>query len=138
MLHPLLVFVGGGLGCLSRYLIAIGIARVWPASPATAEGAEPLPGVHTGATLAVNVIGCLLIGLAWGRLGFGMREEARLLLIVGFLGGFTTFSAIGWETVTLLSRGHTAHAAAYVAATLVLGMAGVWIGHWLGGGLAAG
>lgn len=138
MMHPILVFLGGGLGCVSRYLLAIGIARIWPASPAPAEGGEPLPGVHTGATLLVNVLGCVLIGLVWGKLGVGMREETRLLLIVGFLGGFTTFSAIGWESVTLLNRGHPAHAALYIALTLVLGLAGVWFGHGLGSRIAAG
>jgi CrcB protein len=138
MLHPLLVFVGGGLGCVSRYAVGVGIARFWPASPTTGAADPPLKGVHTGATLAVNVIGCVLIGLVWGRLGAQMREETRLLLVVGFLGGFTTFSAIGWETVTLLTRGHAAHAGAYVAATLLLGTAGAWAGHAVGLRLAGG
>lgn len=139
MLHALLVFVGGGLGSLSRYLVGLGLAR-WvspqgvPAAvqSTTVEGADALPPVHPGATLLVNVVGCFLIGLVWGRLGVGMREETRLLLIVGFLGGFTTFSAVGWETFALLGRGQHAHAALTITGTIGLGLAGVWAGHTLG------
>ncbi len=61
-----------------------------------------------------------------------MRDEVRLLLISGFLGGFTTFSAIGWELFSLLSRGQHALAGGYVAATLVFGLVFVWIGHRIG------
>lgn len=127
MWHALLVFAGGGLGCLARYGVGIGVTRLWPPRPDA-----PVPHLALVATLGVNVLGCLLIGLVWGRLGVTMRDETRLLLVTGFLGGFTTFSAVGWETFSLLNRGQHALAGGYVAATLVLGLIFVWIGHRLG------
>lgn len=134
MHHALLVFLGGGLGSLSRYLVSLGVVRMLgPTAPINAHEA---PAIHTApfllATMTVNVVGCLLIGLAWGRLGLGMREEARLLLIVGFLGGFTTFSAIGWEGFALLVRGQPATAGLYILLTVAIGLAAVWLGHTLG------
>ena len=57
-----------------------------------------------------------------------LNGPARLLLVTGLLGGFTTFSAFGLETVLMLRRGDTALAAAYVVASLVLGLIAVWIG----------
>lgn len=131
-MHPmLLVFLGGGAGSLCRYLVALGALRL-AARPAPA-GARSVPWEALSGTLAVNLIGCLLIGLAWGRFGPVMREELRLALVVGFLGGFTTFSALGWETLTLTERGHPALAVAYAAASLLLGWTLAWIGHRIGG-----
>ena len=136
MYHALLVFVGGGLGSVARYLVTLGVVGM------TARPAEPgegvLPVVPVWGTLAVNVIGCLLIGLAWGRLGITMRDETRLLLITGFLGGFTTFSAIGWESFGLFSRGQTLACAGYLASTLVFGLASVWLGHRIGATMISG
>jgi CrcB protein len=127
MWHALLVFVGGGLGCLARWGVGVGASRLWPPRP----GAEP-PHLPLAATLGVNLLGCLLIGLAWGRLGVTMRDEVRVVLVTGFLGGFTTFSAIGWESFSLINRGQHALAGGYIAATLVLGLLFVWIGHRIG------
>lgn len=126
MWHAVLVFIGGGLGCLARYGVSAGLDRVRPPRGLSAAHA-PL-----AATLAVNAAGCLLIGLVWGRLGVTMRDEVRLLLVTGFLGGFTTFSAVGWESFGLLERGHHALAGGYIAATIVLGLLSVWIGHRIG------
>ncbi len=134
MLKLLLVFLGGGVGSLARNGDGLAVARVIPATHDHPRWGS----IHLAGTLAANVLGCLLIGLAWGRLGIAMREETRLLLITGFLGGFTTFSAIGWETLNLVGRGRPLGAAAYVAATLALGFAAVWIGFAFGKDLAAG
>ena len=81
-------------------------------------------------TLAVNVLGCALIGVfaAFAEAIPSLNGPARLLLVTGLLGGFTTFSAFGLETVLMLRRGDTALAAAYVVASLVLGLIAVWIG----------
>ena len=128
MMKVLLVFVGGGLGSVGRYLAGLGLVRVLPPTDHHPRWGS----VHVAGTIAVNIVGCLLIGLVWGRLGPALREEWRLLLIVGFLGGFTTYSAVGWETLNLAGRGHPAQAAAYVAATIVLGLVAVWLGHSLG------
>lgn len=84
-------------------------------------------------TLAVNIAGSLLMGaligwLARGTLAEQTAESARLLLGVGVLGGFTTFSAFSGELVTMLHRGQPGLAAGYVAASVIAGAAAVVIG----------
>jgi CrcB protein len=82
-------------------------------------------------TLSVNILGSLAIGALVGamvELG-DLSERMRLLLVVGVLGGFTTFSAFSNETFALVREGQTAMAAAYVAATLAAGLAAVWAGY---------
>lgn len=89
----LLVALGGGVGSAARYLTSLAAARAFGAT-------FPL------GTLAVNLTGCLLIGVA-----FGLSERAlvgpssRLLLMSGFLGGFTTFSTYALESVALYQDG---------------------------------
>lgn len=84
-------------------------------------------------TLAVNLIGCLVIGflsqLADSRGVF--TTESRTFIFIGILGGFTTFSAFGNETMNLWRDGQNALAAANIAAHLVLGLGAVWIGRAL-------
>ena len=82
-------------------------------------------------TLSVNILGSLAVGALVGAMvGMGdLSERTRLLLVVGVLGGFTTFSALSNETFALVRGGHAAMAAAYVAATLVAGLASVWAGY---------
>lgn len=88
-------------------------------------------------TLAVNVSGCFVIGvlatLAERHGWFG--REARLLLITGFLGSYTTFSAFGWETYGLARGDEVVRAAAYVLASVAVGLAAVWAGASLARGL---
>lgn len=86
------------------------------------------------ATLSVNVLGCLLIGIAAGvgEARGVLLGEARLLAVVGFLGGFTTYSAFGLETFELLRRGAIAVVAAQLGSHLLLGIAAVACGHALG------
>lgn len=84
-------------------------------------------------TLAVNIAGSLVMGvlvgwLARGTLAEETAESARLLIGVGLLGGFTTFSAFSAELVTMLHRGQAGLAAGYAAASLVAGMAAIIIG----------
>ncbi|MEM9373658.1 MAG: CrcB family protein [Planctomycetota bacterium] len=128
MRNLLLVFLGGGLGSAARYAVALAIARAIPPS----ETHPRWGSVHLTATLAANAIGCLLIGFAWGRMGIGVREEHRLLLIVGFLGGFTTLSSVGWETVSLIGRSQIGLAAGYILVTVALALLATWLGHTLG------
>lgn len=116
----LLVGIGGGLGAIARFGMGIAIVR-W---------------LGTGfpwATLAINVIGCLLIGMALGGgpgpAGF-LSRELRLLGVIGFLGAFTTFSTFGYETLSLLQGGKPMLAASYVLASLVLGLGAVGLGIW--------
>lgn len=117
-MNPLLVFVGGGIGAVLRY----GVGR------ATALGGLGAP----LATLAVNIIGCLTMGLLAGWFASrGGSEPARLFLLTGVLGGFTTFSAFGLDALTLWQRGPPGPAAAYVAASVILSLAAVALGFTL-------
>jgi len=117
----LLVGSGGFLGSVLRYL----------ASGAVQSAARSAS--FPWGTLAVNATGCLAIGflshLAEERGVLG--EEQRLLLVTGFLGGYTTFSAYGNETFLLLREGETALAAANALGQVALGLAAVWAGRVL-------
>ena len=118
MMHSLLVALGGAAGALARWkLSGIILHR-------TVDWRFP------AATFAVNVIGCLvagvLVGLVTRREWFS--ADARLFLFTGLLGGFTTFSAFGVETVYLLRRGEHAVALAYVLLSVVCSVAGLALG----------
>ncbi len=107
-----LVFVGGALGTGARY----GLSRLVP----------PLAGVPV-ATLLINVVGALVLGLLLGRLARagsdeGWRRDLRLGAGTGVLGGFTTYSALATDTASLLAAGHPAPAVGYAVGTLVLGL----------------
>lgn len=113
------VTVAGGLGSLARYALSLALASRsarWP-----------------WATLAVNVVGALAIGvvvaLAAARPD---SERVRVVVATGFLGGFTTFSTLALESVQLLDRRAWGTAAAYVAITIVVGFAACAAGLWLG------
>lgn len=88
-------------------------------------------------TLAINLLGCLLVGMlaAWSapRSGGepGLNATGRLLLITGFCGGFTTFSAFGFETLYLLRRHAAGIAALNVGLSVFGGVVGVWLGWTL-------
>lgn len=109
--------VGGGVGSVLRYAVA-----GWVQKP----GGVSFP----AGTLAVNVVGCLLIGFLAVSLSGPVlvREEVRLALLVGVLGGFTTFSSFAWETIALASERQAALAALNVLASNVLGFAAAWCG----------
>ncbi len=102
-MSALLVFIGGGLGALLRYLAAL-----------TVSG--PL------ATLAVNVAGSFAIGLLAAAVP-AQAGQLRLFLLTGLLGGFTTFSAFSLDTIAFYQRGDVAHAAAYVLASVFVSLA---------------
>ena len=110
--------------------------RSGPARATAFRGAIPVAD-WPWATLTVNVVGCFAVG--WGTValvGGGTPthevEPWRLLCLTGFLGGFTTYSAFGLETVTLLQRGAVGSALGVVMAHLLLGLAAVWVGMRLG------
>jgi CrcB protein len=108
-----LVAAGGALGAAARFLAAAGVARLC---------GDRFP----WGTLAVNVTGCLAIGLLMGALQG--REGWRLLLVTGFLGAYTTFSAFGGETVDLLRRDEWGRAGLYVLGSVAAGLAAVRVG----------
>lgn len=126
VMSSLYVAAGGGLGAWLRYLVG----RLWGASGGTA--AFPF------ATLTVNVLGSFAMGLLAGWLArFGTHGESwRLLLGVGLLGGFTTFSAFSLELVNMINRGAWGSAGSYVALSLVGGIAGLLAGLAVVRGLA--
>jgi fluoride exporter len=126
-----LIFVGGGLGSVLRYLAGVQAARSFGAFTA-AEG-------WPWGTFAVNVIGCCAIGLLFRLLPIPVDgpANARLLLMTGLLGGFTTFSAFSLETAQLFMRGDAKAAALYVAASIGCCMAGVALGLGIGKAIAA-
>jgi CrcB protein len=113
-----LVALGGSLGAVSRY--GVGLAAAALVGGPTVLG-----------TLAVNLLGCFGIGLAWGWIEAGQVAPGFApLLLTGFLGAFTTFSTFGFETFALVRGGEALWAAAYVGASVCLGLAAVWAG-WL-------
>ncbi|GAB2628765.1 fluoride efflux transporter CrcB [Novilysobacter erysipheiresistens] len=114
----LLVGVGGFIGSIARYKLG-GLVLQLAAQQRFPYG-----------TFAVNVLGCLVMGLL---AGVAARYEVfgpgtRLLLFTGVLGGFTTFSAFGLEATQLVRRGDFWIAALYAGSSVVLGIAAVWVG----------
>ncbi len=115
-----LVGLAGALGAMSRYAVGL--------------GAERWLGTHFAfGTLAVNVVGCLALGflLEMERGTDLISHPARLLLAVGFLGAFTTFSTFGYETLRYFQSGAGGLGLLNVSANLVLGLGAVWLGFWL-------
>ena len=113
----LLVGAGGALGSIARYAVSLLFAHFAICS-------------HW-ATLAVNVIGSLLIGIAIPMLSNG----AHLIAVVGFCGGFTTFSTFSSQAVQLFQAGERLAATAYVAVSLVVSIAMVLLGMYVAGRL---
>ena len=117
----MLVALGGAAGSVARYLVS-------RALNGTVLAAFPL------GTLAANVLGCLVIGLVCGLAdgdGPHVGADLKLLLTVGFCGGFTTFSTFMNESLTLVKTGDAVLAALYAGASLALGMAAVVGGYQL-------
>ena|SRR5919206_1912062 len=121
MLRISLIGLAGLAGTLCRYFVAGAVERRY-------GGAFP------AGTLAVNLLGCLLAGLLFyaAEVRYAFGETARAALFVGLLGGFTTFSAYGLQTFTLLRGGEVAYAAANVLASNLLGLLSVCGGYGLG------
>lgn len=118
MAKLLLVALGGAFGSAMRYLCAEWAQRL---------GGGPFP----YGTLAVNVIGCLCIGVL-GALFAGPhapKEAWRLALVVGVLGGFTTFSAFGLDVFLLAEKGKMPVASAYFLLTNGLCLMAVWAAY---------
>jgi fluoride exporter len=114
----LLVGAGGALGAMGRYGTGVLLGRVW-------QGSFPL------GTLAVNILGSLLMGLFIGSMARFTplwQGDARLFFAVGLLGGFTTFSAFSLEVVLLAERGEMVQAGLYVAASVVASVLALMIG----------
>jgi len=115
MLHFLLVFIGGGLGSVSRWGLSLALQPLLPRFPC--------------ATLAANGLACFIMGILMGhQLATGVIEQRRLLLAVGFCGGFSTFSTFTAETLTLWQTGQQTMAALNVLGSLVVCIACLLLG----------
>jgi fluoride exporter len=119
MVNLVLVFLGGGSGAVARYLFGMGYGRLLG------------PGQPWPATVYINILGGLLMGLLIGALalrGGAGQERWRLLLAVGVLGGFTTFSSFSLETVMMIERRAYGLAGSYVAVSVVASILAVMLG----------
>ena len=115
----LMVFLGGGIGSVLRFLLG----RLWNSSDM---------GIPYG-TFAANIIGSLLIGMI---LGFVANKDyispnTQLLLATGFCGGFTTFSTFAYENHVFLKTGDFGSFALYTIGSFILGFLAVFLGMWL-------
>ena len=120
MLQLVVIAIAGAMGALSRY---------WITSAVLSFEHVRFP----VATLAINVVGSFLMGIAYVIIveRLQLAPEWRALFMTGFLGAFTTFSTFSLETVTLLQEGNGWTALLYVVASIALGVIGLWAGFLL-------
>ena len=121
MIKPLLlVAVGGGIGSAFRYLTTVFVNKYY-------ASAFPL------ATFIINILGCFLIGLLMGFLQRNNLSDSNLkwLLVTGFCGGYTTFSAFGFENISLLQTNNAATSMLYICASVIIGLLAVCAGLFL-------
>lgn len=119
MTNILLVGAGGFIGSVLRYLIGGYFQQTVKNFPL--------------GTLAVNLIGCFVIGML-AQLGESRNiftNETRLFIFVGILGGFTTFSAFGNETVNLMNENQITNMLFNIGANVILGLLAVWLGRFI-------
>jgi CrcB protein len=118
------IAIGGAIGSVLRFLTTVLFSKFCPEN----SGFQfPL------ATFIANVIGCFLIGLFLGILAKNQLTDSNLkwLLVTGFCGGFTTFSAFGIENFNLLQNNNTLLAFSYIALSIILGLFAVWFGLFI-------
>lgn len=122
----LLAAAGGALGAGARHLVNVAFGRLLGAS-------------FPWQTVFVNVVGSLAMGLliAAFALRFSGNLDARTFLATGILGGFTTFSAFSLDFANLVERGNWGLAAGYAGGSVVLSIAALFVGLWLGRGVFA-
>ena len=120
MIKLVIIGSGGAAGAICRYLTALAVQR-W------SDSTFPF------GTLSVNLIGCFLIGFLGCLFSSAVpiREEYRFAILVGFLGGFTTFSSFGLETFHLLNEGQRWAALGNIVVSNTLGLLLVWLGFRL-------
>ena len=113
------VGAGSFIGGAARYLVSIGMKGIGKGFPL--------------ATLTVNLVGCLMIGLLWGLLSRNAAENTSwgLFLTVGLCGGFTTFSTFSKEAIAMLQTGQMWGFASYIAISVLAGIALVALGYYI-------
>ena len=117
-----IIAVGAGsfIGGIARYLVSLAMKGISKGFP--------------WATVLVNLLGCLIIGLLWGFLSRNASESTSwgLFLTVGLCGGFTTFSTFSKEALTMLQTGQIWGFASYIALSILAGIALVALGYYIG------
>lgn len=120
------IAAGGALGTVARFALQTTVQN------ALQPWLGPAPGFPAG-TFTVNVVGCFVIGLLSTLLAhFPIRDEYRMALIVGVLGGFTTFSSFSFETMQLAAARQLPLAAANLFFSCACGLGAVWCGQRVG------
>ena len=121
MQNYVLVFVGGGVGAAARYWLSGWV-------PGKLESDLPV------GTLAVNILGCFLIGLLMSAFEerFLAQPSVRIFLTIGILGGFTTFSTFSFETVALIRDGEVLFAMLNVIVSIITCIGGTAMGMYIG------
>ncbi len=113
-MNVLFVGLGSGIGGVCRYLVGLAL---------------PTAGGFPWATLCVNVLGSLVLGAVTGVLSFhGGSAALRTFAVIGFCGGFTTFSTFSNESLRMIESSQWGMLAVYLAVSLLAGIAAVWIG----------
>ena len=119
MLNVIAIFLGGGLGSVSRYFLSM-ILKMHDLN-------FPI------ATFAVNIIGSFILGFAvalfWSRTS--VHDSIKLAVTVGFCGGLTTFSTFSWETFDLIKQGHYLLAVLYMVISVLVCVLAVSLGAFL-------
>lgn len=115
----LLVFAGGGLGSVCRFLVG----KLYPAGTS----------IFPWATLTANFLSCLIFGvvLMLGVEKINLSYPLKLLIITGFCGGFSTYSSFTVETVELFKHSQSALAIGNILANFIFSVAGLYLGSWL-------
>jgi CrcB protein len=115
------VGLGGLLGSLARFMMSRSIDGY-------------IKSFIPYGTLIVNVLGSFILGVVYALSvrKLGISENWRLFLGAGFCGGFTTFSTFAWENVNLLSQKNISTSITYIVVSLVVGVAAVFFGGWVG------
>ena len=113
----LLIFIGSGLGGVTRYAVGKVVTTYW-------ESAFPLP------TLVINVCACFILGIVAGfvKQKIAYHQELQYFLMIGFCGGFSTFSTFSMEMLKLLEAGQYIYVWSYTALSICLCLASVFLG----------
>lgn len=116
----IIVALGGGMGSALRFLASKFVQ-------------DNMTGIFPYPTMAVNIVGCLLIGVFYGLSSRGSLggDSAKLLLTTGLCGGFTTFSTFCNENLSLMRGGHALATLLYTGGSVVLGFIAVAVGYWI-------
>ncbi len=126
MINILWVMAGGAVGAVGRYLFTLASIKIWGLN-------------FPFGTLIVNALGSFFIGLIWGMYDLqDMKPGLKAFLLIGLLGGFTTFSAFSVETLALFKAGEMKLALLNILANNALSLLMVFLGYILGAALSKG